>query len=115
MAGTCHVWPTSVYCDEMTDAELAAPEFVHLPENRRYTLELDGKTVCVSVYSDHLKQRTFLHTEVDPEFGGRGLATRLIRESLDDCREHGYTVVARCPSVASFLAKNPEYQDLVAR
>ena len=99
----------------MSDTELETPEFVHLPDKRRYALELDGTTVGVTVYSDHLKQRTFLHTEVNPDFGGRGYATRLIRAALDDCREQGYTVVARCPTVAAFIAKNADYQDLVAR
>ena len=99
----------------MADTELDSPEFLPLPKQHRYSLLLDSQTVAITVYSDHLKQRTFLHTEVDPEHGGRGYATRLIRSALDDCRAQDYTVVARCPTVAAFIAKNADYQDLVAR
>jgi predicted GNAT family acetyltransferase len=54
-----------------------------------------------------------LHTEVADEYGGRGLATELIRATLDDARTRGRHVLPYCPFVKGFLAKNPDYADLV--
>ncbi|WP_439029781.1 GNAT family N-acetyltransferase [Gordonia terrae] len=58
--------------------------------------------------------RVFFHTEVDEAFGGRGLATILVREALDDARSRGLTIVGVCPLVAAFLKKHPEYADATA-
>jgi predicted GNAT family acetyltransferase len=55
------------------------------------------------------------HTEVGEKFGGRGLATRLVREALDDLRSRGDKIVALCPLVVAFVRKHPEYADLLAR
>ncbi|MFI1464275.1 GNAT family N-acetyltransferase [Nocardia carnea] len=48
-------------------------------------------------------ERIFFHTEVDQEFGGRGLAGILVRAALADCIENGITVVPVCPLFARHL------------
>ena len=60
---------------------------------------------------DHI---TLVHTEVDPAHSGQGHAATLARGALDDARERGLRVVPSCPYVASYIAKHPEYADLVA-
>lgn len=47
--------------------------------------------------------RIFYHTEVDEEFGGRGLGGLLVRWSLDDARQNGITVVPVCKLFAKHL------------
>lgn len=54
------------------------------------------------------------HTEVDPEFGGRGFGGRLVRFALDDLRARGRLVDPACPFVRSWIEHHPDYQDLVA-
>ena len=54
------------------------------------------------------------HTVVEPRFGGRGLASRLIAETLDVARARQLTVVPACSFVAAFIGGHPEYLDLVA-
>ena len=51
-------------------------------------------------------ERIFFHTEVDPEFGGRGLAGLLVREALADSIRNGLTVVPVCPLFARHLRKH---------
>lgn len=51
-------------------------------------------------------ERIFFHTEVDPEFGGRGLAGTLIREALADSIRNGLTIVPVCPLFARHLRKH---------
>ena len=51
-------------------------------------------------------ERVFFHTEVAPEFGGRGLAGLLVREALADSVRGNLTVVPVCPLFAAHLKKH---------
>jgi predicted GNAT family acetyltransferase len=55
-----------------------------------------------------------VHTEVDPEFEGSGLGGKLVAGALDDVRAQGRRVQPLCPFVAKYIARHPEYADLVA-
>jgi uncharacterized protein len=55
-----------------------------------------------------------MHTEVEPRLEGQGLGAVLVRGALDDARARGELVVPRCPFVAAFIHRHPEYEDLVA-
>jgi uncharacterized protein len=55
----------------------------------------------------------FYHTEVDEQFGGRGLANILVAEALEATRADGKRVVAVCPMVAAFLKKHLEFRDII--
>lgn len=48
-------------------------------------------------------ERIFFHTEVDEEFGGRGLAGLLVRAALADSIRDNVTVVPVCPLFARHL------------
>jgi predicted GNAT family acetyltransferase len=83
------------------------------PERSRYELH-DGDTlVGFSEYHLHDGQFAFLHTQVDPDFGGHGYGGVLVRASLDDARERGITVLPYCPFVRGWIGKHPEYVELV--
>ena len=58
-------------------------------------------------------QRTFPHTVIEDEFGGRGLATVLIATALDAARVSDLAVIPECSAVQHFLGKRPDYVDLV--
>lgn len=51
-------------------------------------------------------ERIFFHTEVNPEFGGRGLAGLILREALEDSIRDGVEVVPVCPLFARHLARH---------
>ncbi|WP_354643828.1 GNAT family N-acetyltransferase [Kitasatospora camelliae] len=55
----------------------------------------------------------FLHTEIDPAFGGRGLGAALIEAALGAAREEGLAVLPYCPFVRGWLLKHPDQVDLV--
>jgi predicted GNAT family acetyltransferase len=56
---------------------------------------------------------TFIHTEIDPRFEHRGLAGRLVAESLATARERGWSVLPQCPFVKAYLEGHPDQVDLV--
>jgi predicted GNAT family acetyltransferase len=80
---------------------------------RRYELHVDGELAGIETYRIYNDTITFIHTEVFDTFSGRGLASHLIKYVLDDARVRGLRVVPRCPLVAAYIERHPEYQDLV--
>jgi predicted GNAT family acetyltransferase len=82
-------------------------------ERSRYEISADGKPAGFTQYERRGDAIAFLHTEIDPEYGGKGLAGRLIGHALDDVREQRLAVLPYCPFVRSFIAKHTEYTDLV--
>lgn len=84
------------------------------PEAGRYELFLGGRLAGYATYRLE-DDRLFLpHTEVRPEYEGRGLGARLARFVLDDARSRGLKVVPRCEFIDVYIRRHPEYDDLVA-
>jgi uncharacterized protein len=83
------------------------------PAESRYEILVDGRLAGFTEYVLHGDDADFVHTQIDDEFSGEGLATRLIRAALDDARTRGWRVMPYCPFVRKFVAKHAEYADLV--
>ena len=79
----------------------------------RYELRVDGVLVGLADYAEQGDVVVIPHTETAPAYGGRGLASRLVRYALDDVRATGRRVDPACPFVAVFIQRNPEYADLL--
>lgn len=82
-------------------------------EASRFTIAVDGQTVGLADFTDRDGRRTFFHTETTDGYEGRGLATILVAEALRATREAGLRIVAPCSMVAAYIAKHPEYDDVV--
>lgn len=80
-----------------------------------YDAVVDGHVVGMIVYHTPRGTRrvTLSHTIVDPEYRGRGIATRLVKHALDDLRAHDQTLTNYCSFVADYIADHPEYKELV--
>jgi len=85
------------------------------PGARRYEARLDGAPEAAG-FADYVRTTeliAFVHTEVSPECEGKGVGSALVRVSLDEARAAGLRVVATCPFYASWIARHPEYGDLL--
>ncbi len=83
-------------------------------EQQRYEARIDGELAGIAEYRASDELVTFLHTEVMPEFEGRGVGSGLVRAALDDVRGHGRRVRALCPFVKKYVERHAdEYGDLV--
>jgi predicted GNAT family acetyltransferase len=89
-------------------------QVVDVPEAGRYELRVGGEPVGFVSYRRRDERIVFLHTEVDPSVGGRGLGGRLAAAVLDDARRQGLSVVPLCPFIAGYIDKHPDYEELVA-
>jgi predicted GNAT family acetyltransferase len=83
------------------------------PAENRFEIAVDGHRVGFAQYVRRPGRLILVHTEIDPEFGGRGLAGELATGALDAARADGALVVPLCPYVESFITKHPAYDDLV--
>jgi uncharacterized protein len=57
---------------------------------------------------------TLQHTETPPQARGLGIASRLVAGVLDIVRARGLKVIPRCDFVRAYMAKHPEFSDLLA-
>jgi predicted GNAT family acetyltransferase len=87
-------------------------DIVNNGERHRYELAVDGH-IAATYYAIADGVITFIHTEVPPELGGKGIASKLIRGALDQVRAEGLKVIAQCPFVKAFIDKHADYQDLL--
>lgn len=85
----------------------------HAAERSRFEIHLGQEVIGRSYYRAEPGRRVFTHTEVEPDYQGKGLATQLIEHALADTRSAGLRIVAKCPTVAAYVAKHPEFNDLV--
>jgi predicted GNAT family acetyltransferase len=87
-------------------------DVVNNPSQHRYQLTVDGHTAA-TYYKIADGVITFVHTEVPPELGGKGIGSKLIKGALDQVRADGLKVIAECPFVKAYIEKHPEFADLL--
>ena len=68
-----------------------------------------------AVLNYHLGTRhiTLIHTEVSPKYEGKGYAGALVRAALNFARAGNLRVIPHCPFVRTYIARHPEFADLV--
>ena len=94
-------------------AESTDPDVTNDVEHQRFVLHLDGEIAGIAEYETRPGRIVFTHTEVDPKFEGKGVGGRLAKAALDDARAHDLRVVPRCPFIAGWIGRHPDYADLV--
>jgi len=83
------------------------------PDLGRYQLLVDGEVAGYAAYERSGAHLMFMHTQVEDRFAGRGLGNSLMAGVLDEVRSEGKLVLPYCPFMRSFIARSPEYTDLV--
>ena len=82
-------------------------------DRHRFELDTDGH-VAFSNYRRDGDTLTVLHTEVPAALNGRGIGSALVCGLLDLARGQGSKIRPLCPFVAAYIARHPEYADLLA-
>jgi predicted GNAT family acetyltransferase len=84
----------------------------HAARNR-FEMVVDQETAFV-IYVRHGDRLTLVHTEVPQAMAGHGVGSALAHAVLEEVRRRGLHVVPRCAFMAAFIARHPEFADLVA-
>lgn len=85
---------------------------IHDTVNNRYAIETDAGRAVADYVMDGDVMR-FTHTLVPRALEGKGYASRLIAFALDDARARSMKVRAECSFVEAYIARHPEYADLI--
>lgn len=90
------------------------PELVikDVPAARRYEARIGDKLAWWVDYGRVRSRLVAVHTEVLPEYGGRGIGSALVRYVIADARAGGFTITPRCPLFAAHFARHPEDADV---
>lgn len=83
------------------------------PERHRIELRSGGSIAGFVHYERRARLMALTHTDVAPQFAGRDLAGQLITAALERARDDGLEVLPFCSYASGFIARHPEYLDLV--
>jgi predicted GNAT family acetyltransferase len=78
----------------------------------RFEIEQNGEVAYLD-YSLAGDTLVLSHTEVPEKLRHMGLASALAKTAFDWAREHNLKVDVVCPTVQDYIAKHPEYAELV--
>jgi predicted GNAT family acetyltransferase len=84
--------------------------FVKNETQSRYEAWVGDALAGIAQYRDFADHVVFPHTEVEPEFEGKGIAGQLARYALDDVVDQGKLIVPLCPYMTVYVKRHPEYQ-----
>jgi predicted GNAT family acetyltransferase len=91
---------------------------VHVSDNpsaSRFEAMHEGVLAAFAQYKLQGNGVLFTHTEVMPQFEGKGVASKLAQFALDDVRSRSLQAVPACSFIADYIRKNPQYLELVSQ
>jgi predicted GNAT family acetyltransferase len=90
------------------------PAVTNNPAASRFEIVTD-EGIAMLAYKRRGGELDLIHTEVPRALEGHGYAAALAAAALDDARRQGIKVIPICPYVKAYLARHPEYAELVAQ
>jgi len=91
-------------------------EVKHQPGNHKFAAQLEGAQEAKLEYEKQTGDVIDLkYTFVPEEFRGEGIASELVKQSLDIAREEDLKIVPSCPFVQNYVEEhNGKYEDIIA-
>lgn len=83
------------------------------PAEHRFEVHWGDRLAGFTVYEERPEGYAFVHTKIEPDLEGHGLASRLVRVAMDAMAERGTAVLPYCPYVNAWLAKHPDHLGVV--
>jgi predicted GNAT family acetyltransferase len=96
------------------DDEGTAIEIRDAMDASRYEARAGGALTGWVDYRRMGRRLVAIHTEVAPQFGGRGIAGALIRRVIADARAAGTQISPLCPLFQAHFRRHPEDRDVLA-
>lgn len=72
-----------------------------------------GDEIAMAYYRNEDGRVVLTHTEVPQALSGQGVGTRLARGVFETLRQRQARIIAKCPFMAAFAAKHPEYSAML--
>jgi predicted GNAT family acetyltransferase len=87
-------------------------DVIDRPDQSRFELPVEG-AVAVAYYRVDGDRVTLTHTEVPQHLSGQGIGSRLAKGVFDALKASGRRAVAKCPFMAAYASRHPEYAALL--
>ena len=99
-------------CVTLLSMQMPSVVVRHNVSETRFEATIEGSLAVVE-YAREKNSLVVTHTFVPVLLRGRGIAEQLVRAALDYARGQKLSVIPVCSYVAQFVARHPEYADLV--
>ncbi|MGF6146929.1 Acetyltransferase (GNAT) family [Kingella potus] len=86
-----------------------APQAVHLPAQCRFRIEIGGREAGYIAYEEQNGAWNVVHTEVSPDFRGRGIAAMLVGALTEHAAARNIPLTAECCYAARFIAQKQTF------
>ncbi len=80
---------------------------------RRYEAAADGRLAGFIDYRVRDGRTSLIHTQVEDDFEGKGVASTLVKRALGMVRDSGLELLPLCPFVQAYMQRHPEFLELV--
>ena len=83
-------------------------------ERKRFEAVVDGKTAFIEYI--RAEDKVYLtHTEVPKELEGKGVASAMAKQVLQQIKSESLFLVPLCPFIAAYLKRHPEWREILAK
>jgi predicted GNAT family acetyltransferase len=83
-------------------------------KNGNFTITSEGRKVATMTFVFAGFDKIIIdHTEVSPEFNGKGLGKKLVEKAVEVAREKKWTIIPLCPFAKKTFEKNLDYKDVL--
>jgi uncharacterized protein len=79
---------------------------VDTPERERFEARIGSKVIGFSQYRLRDGSIDLLHTEIDPDYEGKGIGSQLAKGVLTEVIGRGLAVTVRCPFISAYLRRH---------
>lgn len=90
-------------------------EIVHNKEKMRFETMIDGLLSEVNYRINDENNLIIVHTGVPNELRGKGIAADLTKAMLEYAKENSLKIIPLCPYTQTYLERNPQYSNLIAK
>ena len=84
-------------------------DVIENPGRHRFELRLDDGSMALADYIAQGDRLVLTHTEVPPQYEGKGVGSRLARGVFDQARASGRTLMPLCSFMVAYARRHPEY------
>lgn len=89
-------------------------KIVHESENNRAAAYDDNKNIGESTYVKDDGVWVINHTFVESNYGGRGIASKLVAKIVEEVRNNNIKIIPVCPFAKKEFERKEEYSDVLS-
>jgi predicted GNAT family acetyltransferase len=96
-----------------TESARMSPEVTENKPQHRFEIPIVHDAIAAAYYREDRDRVVLIHTEVPSEHWNEGWASKVAAGALDIIRATGRRAVLKCPFMAAYYVRHPEYSDIV--